>query len=450
MTTQRVEEKVRETLHAVALDGVLAPGDLAQQVVRRRSRRRFSQAAGAAVAVAAIAAGAMLGPWGSGAGEQGRPVRPAASPQGWHPWQSGVAGVSERGCLADGSALYCSGSKYDVVKVDANTGERLWTVKVNGEGDGTDHPFAVRDGVVYAYRNHTAKHQPNGDYAGGTDVMAVDAATGRRLWSVEMPQDDRTSQAAMLIDGAVWANTPSLRTMSALDPRTGETKWRHTWAKGEVCQRAVLSGVPYLLCTQDTEEVHDTDLLRLDPATGKAHKVTTLPGRQQLLGTSNDRMVLAATAGTAADDFQLTSVSGSGTRTSLPDQAKGHIAGWAVAGDRLISVSWKGQASAYSLTTGKTVWTGPVGVTMPGKDTMASLASPVVSTRQATVYFFSPAGDLSGLDLRTGKQVWHAHIDTGEPQPGGLSDTPQLLLYQDALIARNGSRIFSLLPPTGH
>lgn len=69
--------------------------------------------------------------------------------------------------------------------------------------------------------------------------------------------------------------------------------------------------------------------------------------------------------------------------------------------------------------------TRPVGVTMPGKDTTASLASPVVSTRQATVCFFSPAGDLSGLDPRTGKQAWHAHIGTGKPQPGGLSDRSQ-------------------------
>ncbi|MFJ3308224.1 PQQ-binding-like beta-propeller repeat protein [Streptomyces sp. NPDC086549] len=448
MTTERVEEKVRETLHAVALDRVRAPGNLAQQVVRRRSRRRFSQAVGAAVAVAAIAAGAMLGLGGGGVAEQGRPVQPAASPEGWHPWQSGVAGASERGCLVDGSALYCSGSEYDVAKFDANTGERQWTVKVNGEGDGNDRPFAVRDGVVYAYRNHTAKHLPNGDYAGGTDLMAVDAATGRRLWAVEMPQDDRTGQAAMLIDGAVWANTPSLRTMSALDPRTGQEKWRHTWAKGVVCQRAVLSGVPYLLCTQDTEEVHDTDVVRLDPATGKFNKVMTLPGRQQLLGTSGDRMVLVGAADTAGDDLQLTTVSSSGKRISLPGQVKGHMANWTVVGDRLISVSWKGKASAYSLTTGRTLWTGPVGVTMPDKNTGASLASPVASARQQIVYFFSPSGDLSGLDLRTGKQLWHGHVDTGKPQHG-FTDAPQLLLYEDVLIARNGSKIFSLLPRVG-
>lgn len=283
MTTEQVEEKVRETLNAVALDRVRAPGDLAEKVVRRRSRRRFSQVAGTAVTAAAITVGAVLGFGGGGAVDQDRPVRPAASPEGWKPWQSDAPGATERGCLVDGSALYCAGSKYDAAKIDANTGERLWTVKVNREGDAMSKPFAVRDGVVYAYRNHTAENLPNGDYAGGTDLMAVDADTGKLLWKVEMPQGDR---AAMLIDGAVLAKTPSPRTVSALDPLTGKTKWRHTWDKGIVCQRTVLSGVPYLLCMRDAEDPGDTEVFRLDPATGSAEKVTTVPGAQELMGTS--------------------------------------------------------------------------------------------------------------------------------------------------------------------
>lgn len=76
MTTEQVEEKVRETLRAVALDRVRAPGDLAETVVRRRSRRRYSQAAGAAVAVAAITVGAVFGFGGGGTAEHDRPARP--------------------------------------------------------------------------------------------------------------------------------------------------------------------------------------------------------------------------------------------------------------------------------------------------------------------------------------------------------------------------------------
>ncbi|MET9761557.1 PQQ-binding-like beta-propeller repeat protein [Streptomyces sp. NPDC006372] len=452
MTTERVERKIRETLDAVALDGVRAPGDLVEKVLRRRSRRRFSQAAGAAVAVAAISVGAVVGVGGGGAGEHDRPVRPAASPatapEGWKPWQSGVPGGTERGCLVDGSALYCAGSKYDVAKFDAKTGERLWTVGVNREGDGFDHPFAARDGVVYAYRNHTTENLPDGDYYGGTDLMAVDADSGDVLWTVEMPQDDRTDQAAMLIDGAVLANTPTVRTMSALDPRTGKEKWHHTWDKGIVCQRAVLSGAPYLLCTPDTEKPGDTDVFRLDPATGSARKVTTVPGRAELVGTSQGRMVLMAAKEAGGKDLELMTVSGSGQRTSHPYRPQGAVAASEVAGDRLISVSRQGKASAYSLTTGKTLWTRPVGVKVPGENTMRGMASPAVSEGQGVVYFFSPTGDLSGLDLRTGEQVWRGHVDTGKPKPG-FGGPPQLMLYEDVLVARDGGRIFSLLPRIG-
>ncbi|MWA08539.1 outer membrane protein assembly factor BamB family protein [Streptomyces sp. BA2] len=454
MTTERVEEKVRETLHAVALDQVRAPGDLVEKVVRRRSRRRFSQVAGAAVAVAAITVGAVLG-FGGGAGGEDRPVRPAASPEGWKPWQKDAPGAGERGCLVDGSALYCAGSKYDAAKFDANTGERLWTVKVKREGDGIDHPFAVRDGVVYAYRNHTTKNEPNGDYRGGTDLMAVGADNGDVLWTVEMPQDDRTDQAAMLIDGAVLANTPNLRTMSALNPLTGKEKWRHTWDKGTVCQRAVLNGVPHLACMRDVEKPQGTDILRLDPATGKAEKVTALPGGQQFVGTSGDRMVLieakktpTGKGGAARKSMRLTTISGSGKQTSHSYRLEAPLAGSDVVGDRVFTVTWKGMASAYSLTTGKTLWTAPVGVKMPDTEALPGITSPVVSSGQGVVYFLSPTGDLSGLDLNTGERVWRGHVDPGKPGPGFM-DVPQLLAYEDVLVVRRGSKIVSLLPHIG-
>ncbi|GGX93125.1 outer membrane protein assembly factor BamB family protein [Streptomyces fructofermentans] len=448
MTTEQMEDKVRETLHSVALDRVRAPGDLAEQVVRRRSRRRFSQAAGAAVAVAALSAGVVFGLGGGGAAEQDRPVRPAVSPQGWKPWHSDVPGVSERGCLADGSSLYCGGSDFDAAKFDANTGERLWTVEVNREGDGPDHPFAARDGVVFAYRNHTARNEPGGDYMGGTDLMALDAGTGDVRWSVRMPQDDRGDQAAMLINGAIWANTPSLRTMSALDPLTGEEKWRHTWDKGIVCQRAVLSGVPHLACTPDTEKAHDTDVFRLDPVTGSAEKVTTVPGRQALIGTSGDRMVLGGLKADADRDLRVTTVSGSGKQSSHTYRTEGQVANRNVVGDLLISVSWKGEASVASLSTGKTLWTAPVGVSMPDEETLTGIAPPAVSEERGIVYFFSPTGDLSGLDLRTGERVWRAHVDMGRTK-FRLADSPQVLLYEDVLVARNGTTMVSLLPRTG-
>ncbi|QFQ95262.1 PQQ-binding-like beta-propeller repeat protein [Streptomyces phaeolivaceus] len=449
MTSERVEEKVRETLHAVALDRVRAPGDLAERVVRRRGRRRFAQAAGAAMAVAAIGVGTVFGLGGGGAVDQDRPVRPAVSPEGWQPWRSDGDGAAERGCLVDGSALYCAGSEYDAAKFDANTGERLWTVEVNGEGNGPDHPFAVRDGVLYGYRNHTADKQPNGDYAGGTDLMAVNTDTGKRLWSVEMAHDNRDDQSALLIDGAILANTPTDRTMTALDPLTGAEKWRHTWGKGIWCDRAVLSGVPYLLCTPETKKSGDTDVFRLDPVTGSAEKVTTLPGRHQIAGTLEDRLVLMASADAdspTSGDLLLTLLDGTGERISHPYRIDGPVANSDVIGDLLITVDWTGEVTAHSLTTAKTLWSSPVGFEMPDQDSVDGIATPVVSEEQGVVYFLNPAGDLSGLALGTGERVWRGHVDLGASGSGGYGGRPQLLLYGDALIAGEGGRLVSVLP----
>ncbi|MDX3690304.1 PQQ-binding-like beta-propeller repeat protein [Streptomyces europaeiscabiei] len=457
MTTEQVEQKVRETLHAVDLDRVRAPGDLVEKVVRRRARRRFSQVAGTAAAVAAITAGAVLGFGGGGVTDQDRPARPAASPESWKPWRISDLDAAGRGCLVDGSALYCAGHKYDAAKFDANTGERLWTVKVNGDGSGSDHPFAVRDGVLYGYRNHTADKQPNGDYAGGTDLMAVNTDTGKVLWTVELASDNRDDQAALLIDGAVLANAPTDRTLSAVDPRTGEVKWRHTWDKGIWCDRTVLNGVPYLLCSPETKKPRDTDVFRLDPVTGRAEKVTDLPGRQEIIGISGDRMALVTVPpmesktleeeARRAKTLVLTLVDSSGKQTSRSYRVEGGTATLELVGDRLISVSLEGEASSYSLTTGKTLWTAPAGVKMPdGEEIWNGIATPVVSPSQNVVYFLGTAGDLSGLDVRTGEQLWRGHVDPGKYGYGYL---PQVLLYEDVLIARNGSKMVSLLPRVG-
>ncbi|MEU1555976.1 PQQ-binding-like beta-propeller repeat protein [Streptomyces scabiei] len=454
MTTEQVERKIRETLHAVDLDRVRAPGDLVEKVVRRRARRRFSQVAGTVAAVAGITVGAVLGFGGGGDGDQDRPA--ARPSEGWHPWRTDARGAVDRGCLVDGSALYCAGYKYDAVKFDANTGERLWTLKAIGDGSGPvsvlSRPVAVRDGVLYAFRAHTAEKGPGGNYAPGTDLAAVNTDTGKVLWSVQLASDNRDDQAAVLIDGAVLANTPRDRTLTAVDPRTGKVKWRHSWGKGIWCDRVALSGVPYLLCSPETKKPGPTDVLRLDPATGRTTKVTALSGRQQIVGTWGDRIVLTRMPARSSVAFEteeqkarterLTVVDSSGRQTQLSYPVQGTQVAKALVGDRLISVTRAGQASSYSLATGKTLWTAPVGIKVPDSEAnWPDLAIPVVSPHRNVVYFFGPDGDLSGLDADTGERIWRGHVDAGKH--GAM---PQTLLHGDVLIARSGSRLVSFLP----
>jgi outer membrane protein assembly factor BamB len=457
MTTEQVERKIRETLHTVDLDRVRAPGDLVEKVVRRRARRRFSQVAGTVAAVAGITVGAVFGFGGGRGSDQDRPARPAAqSPEGWHPWRIDARGAVDRGCLVDGSALYCSGYKYDAVKFDANTGERLWTRKAVGDGSGpvsvSSRPVGVRDGVLYTYGAHTAEKDSHGNYAPGTDLMAVDTGSGKVLWTVELASDNRDDQAVLLIDGAVLANAPRDRTLTAVDPRTGKVKWRHSWGKGIWCDRVALSGVPYMLCSPETKKPGPTEVLRLDPATGRTTKVTALSGRQQIVGVWGDRIVLTTvperTSVVLEEEEQkarterLTVVDSSGKQTQLSYPVRGTQAAKALVGDRLISVNRAGRASSYSLTTGKVLWTAPVGIKVPEfESNWPDLAKPVVSAHRNVVYFFGPEGDLSGLDADTGERIWRGHVDAGKQ--GAM---PQALLHGDVLIARSGNRLVSLLP----
>jgi hypothetical protein len=47
-----------------------------------------------------------------------------------------------------------------------------------------------------------------------------------------------------------------------------------------------------------------------------------------------------------------------------------------------------------------------------------------------------------------GTRVWRDHADMGKERPA-FGGSPQLLLYEDALVARNGSTVVSLLPRVG-
>ncbi|MFI6938641.1 PQQ-binding-like beta-propeller repeat protein [Streptomyces sp. NPDC050418] len=458
MTTELVEEKVRETLHAVVLDGVRAPDDLAARVLRRRARRRVRQMALAAAAVAVVILASLSGLGTYRDGGQERTDRPATVPDGWHPWSIDSDRTAGNGCVLNGDDLYCKGYRYDAVKFDARTGEQQWTLKVHGEGGAQiGRPLAVRDGVLFIYRNHTAEKGPDGGYRPGTDLVGVDTGTGRVLWSFEMYDDNRSDERAMLIDGAVLVNTPG-RVWSALDPRTGEKKWSRTWEKGLWCQGSVLDGTPYLLCTRERDRKDDTDVYRLDAATGVAEKVATVPGKQHVAGTTPDALVLAALGAPpepgsdAPWDTTYTTVDAAGKQTGHKVRMPGPMHGIGVIGDDLVTLSEKGVASAVSLTTGETRWSVPTGIKLPesGFAYAPAIGYRLIAAHDDVVYFFSATGDLAGHDARTGEQLWRHHVDTKWPSDGVRDlSMPQLLTYGDVLIAREGAMVHSLLPDLG-
>jgi hypothetical protein len=102
-------------------------------------------------------------------------------------------------------------------------------------------------------------------------------------------------------------------------------------------------------------------------------------------------MVLVASKGGAGKGLRLITVGGTGTQTSWPYRV-GQLAALEVAGDRVFSLPRKGKASVFSLSEGRTSWTRPAGVEVPGQEELVQAVSPVVSERQGVVCFADDTG----------------------------------------------------------
>ena len=107
-------------------------------------------------------------------------------------WQAGV-GESPNSpvsgpAIANGVVYYGSGGR-ELFAFRAATGKRLWRVSLGGSGGGVSSP-AVANGVVYV--------------GTGASLVAVDARTGRRLWSAET-NGDTTGSPPVVAGGALYA-----------------------------------------------------------------------------------------------------------------------------------------------------------------------------------------------------------------------------------------------------
>lgn len=130
-----------------------------------------------------------------------------------------------------------------VMCLDLNTGKTLWKCKAPGEATGrmASSTPCVADGRVYAL--------------GSTKFHAVDAASGKLLWSVPLPAKGPAS-SPMVVDGVLVINAGKL---AAFDAVTGKPLWTQpkagggnsspvAWKSGDktvvICNgRGVLAGV---------------------------------------------------------------------------------------------------------------------------------------------------------------------------------------------------------------
>ncbi|MEV0224655.1 PQQ-binding-like beta-propeller repeat protein [Streptomyces sp. NPDC050704] len=455
------EDKVRDALRNWPLDAVRAPGDLAEQVVARRRRRtRLRSAAVSGLAVVGIAAGSLIAvqPGDDARPQRGGVASPTADPlpADWKPWGTALPSVHINDCLPVGDALYCNGQGYVALKVDARTGKTLWSVK-EGKGGGDSYGGTmggVRDGIVYTF----ADRYPGTSYE-RTDLTALDADTGKELWRHGLADDHRDTTAAIPIEGGVFANTPRFKTMKGLDARTGKELWEYKWGKGIHCERTAVAGVPYVICGREKDRWEVTlDVIRLDPRTGEAKKVASIPGATAHTGNTADSLVFAEYEGDqplyqATGISALITVDADSGKVDTKPVRDVPAGGTSLVGD-VVFVSRQARLTALDADSGEKLWSRELALKLdPGKGEFPMperLSDPAVIDGRQVAYVLSSRGELVGVDLADGKQVWSGSVELPKLPEGADPRVPQLIPYRDVLLGRANEHLFALRPePTG-
>ena len=171
-----------------------------------------------------------------------------------------------------------------LVALNATTGERLW------RRDGletTDTPI-VGDGKVFVVRDR---------------AVAYDAATGQRLWQIELPASAYASEP-LFTHGMLVVGTEKNGTVMALDGATGAVRWSRTlgdpmWREGgKIYSMAVQDSELYAVLYQSLNRLsYEVTLYMvvLDAATGEekrrsgplAERPSSYPGRGLSFSPSN-------------------------------------------------------------------------------------------------------------------------------------------------------------------
>ncbi|MFL6552722.1 MAG: PQQ-binding-like beta-propeller repeat protein [Chthoniobacterales bacterium] len=117
------------------------------------------------------------------------------------------SGQGTQQAALDGQRLFVGDGGDDLAAYDAGTGAQIWC---DDESGSITSPPAVHGDSVYI--------------TNGTDVVAVDQATGTRLWSFTAADFAAITNTPAYADGVVYATGTD--TIFALDANTGKKIWR--------------------------------------------------------------------------------------------------------------------------------------------------------------------------------------------------------------------------------
>ncbi|MGW2007637.1 protein kinase domain-containing protein [Streptomyces nigrescens] len=411
--------------------------------IGRRLRRRWRPVFTAAVAVTVAAIGGGVaaltagGFGGNSGGDKGNSlaVQRAALPDGFKPWHETVPGgrediPDELRCLAHGDALFCGGGSVVATRIRARDGSRVWTAKSPGVPVNGMHLVGATDDTVLGYR-FAAQNAPQDP---PTEVVALDAKTGRELWSVPSGAQSTAvtgrTQDAIVTGSVVVTVDASNSRFEARNAHSGQVTWTSSFPAGTQCAPIPVGPQLVAMCATDAEvnafAVRHPTLYPVDRASGALGRPIEVNGPAVPVGVANGRLVLLQMHMEGTDPAGYNG----GTRVD-PASRKVTYSRWAktYAGtpgmaDGTVYVSGQtGLVTALDPATGRKKWSRQTGV--------EGAAGPVAGA--GALYFSSATGRVVALSPDDGKPLW-----TTDPQVDGLTGqqgaSPRVTLAGRAVI----------------
>lgn len=447
------------TQHHFATPAVPAPSALAgagagsTDTANGRPRtRRWRPVLAAAVAVAAIGGGVAAlsagGFGGNGGGDKNTEVAAAgaALPDGFGPWHETVLGSredvpDELRCLTRGDALFCGGGGVVASRISTLDGSRVWTVDSPGVPVQGMQLVGATDDTVLGYR-FAAEDAPQGP---SDEVVAVDADSGRELWSVPSGAQSQAvtgrTQDAVVVGSAVVTVDAYNSRLEARDAHSGDVAWSTPFPVGIRCAPVPVGARLFAMCATDTEmdaaEVLHPTLYTVDRATGAMGRPIAVDGPAVPMGVANGSLVLlqermegAASAGydgvarVDPDSRKVTYSRLAKTYAGTPGMAEGTVY---VSGQT-------GLVTALDPATGRKKWS---------RQTSVEGASGPVAGAAGALYFSSASGRVVALAPQDGKPLW-----TTDPQADGSTGeqgaSPRVTVAGRAVIvAAAGNTLFA-------
>ncbi|MEV4110148.1 PQQ-binding-like beta-propeller repeat protein [Nonomuraea sp. NPDC049695] len=298
-------------------------------------------------------------------------------------WRYRTGGPVEDDHVVAHGTVYAAGSTGRLVALDTGTGRPRWRHKITVFGD-----LVVAAGRLYLWTRHPA-------WSSKAELVALDAASGKQLWSFE-PAGDVLNPEPVLAGDVVFTGSDH-GVMYALAPATGTENRRYRLG-AEHDRILVLRAGTTVYATSSNGDVN-----ALDAVSGEVR------WRSRITGTISFRPVVAGRTVYVGDDEGTTHALDAATGAPLWDfQAKGDqpMFKWSatVADGLVYTVGRDRTLYALDTATGKMRWRLP----LPGgrgTGPVAADGAVYVSDREGTLYALDPATGTARSRFRTGGTV---------------------------------------------